>query len=278
LNLKHPIPASPLLVIGMHRSGTTLVCKLLQQMDCFMGFRREANEEATFFRRLNDTILMRHGALWNHPTPFKKVLLDPQACQALAQEMRHKIRQFQALEYWGPLLRRGIQRKYKYWGWKDPRMSIVLPIWLDAFPDAAVIQVVRNGVDVANSLRNRDIRMRKENRKKLPVEYPSLMENFQLWCEYMECSERAINNLQGNLFTIRYESLLESSDTIIHDLGEFLGIEAPTNLNRIVNRARKYAFLDKPELLTFYHQIKNHPYMVRYNYQNIAQQQEIIIP
>jgi len=235
-----------------------------------MGFRREPNEESTFFRRLNDAILMRHGALWNHPAPFKKLLLDHKACQMLALEVHQKTHQFPALEYWGPLLRTGVQRKYTYWGWKDPRMSIVLPIWLESFPEATVIQVVRNGIDVANSLWSRDIRMREEGSKNLPIEYPSLMDNFQLWCDYMEFSDDALQNWQGNCFTMQYENLLESPHEGISELAAFLSIEAPASLSRMVNTTRKYAFLENPESLALYQQVKDHPYMVKYNYHHIS--------
>jgi len=235
-----------------------------------MGFRREPNEEATFFRRLNDSILSRHAAYWNHPKPFRQLLDNNTDVKKLAQEMHRKIRQLPALEYWGPLLRPGIERKHPYWGWKDPRMNIVLPVWLELFPEATVIQVVRNGVDVASSLKSRDIRMREENRKNLPIKYPSLMENFQLWCEYMEFSDNALHNWQGNRFTFQYESLLESPQTIISDLGNFLDLETPLSLSGIINTARKYAFLDNPELLELYQQVKQHPYMVKYNYHHIS--------
>jgi hypothetical protein len=42
------------------------------------------------------------------------------------------------------------------WGWKDPRNIFLLPLWLDIFPDAKIIHVFRNGVDVAYSLAQRE--------------------------------------------------------------------------------------------------------------------------
>jgi len=235
-----------------------------------MGFRREANEEATFFRRLNDAILNRHGALWNHPTPIKALLDNHAALKLLSQEMYRKINQLPALEYWGPLLRTGVQQKYPYWGWKDPRMSVVLPVWLESFPEATIIQVIRNGVDVASSLKNRDIRMREEKRRNLPIDYPSLMINFQLWCDYMAFSDSAIHHRRRNTFIIRYESLLESPQSIISDLGAFLGLETPASLAGLVNTTRKHAFLDDSESFELYQQVKDHPYMVKYNYHHIS--------
>ena len=42
------------------------------------------------------------------------------------------------------------------WGWKDPRNTFLLPLWRDIFPEAKVIHVIRNGVDVAASLLTRE--------------------------------------------------------------------------------------------------------------------------
>src|SRR5262249_51761949 len=50
---------------------------------------------------------------------------------------------------------RSITNMKQPWGWKDPRNTYTLPIWLDVFPHAKVVHVYRHGVDVAHSLRVR---------------------------------------------------------------------------------------------------------------------------
>jgi hypothetical protein len=42
------------------------------------------------------------------------------------------------------------------WGWKDPRNTLLLRPWLEVFPEAKVVHVVRNGVEVALSLARRE--------------------------------------------------------------------------------------------------------------------------
>ncbi|MBW1793701.1 MAG: sulfotransferase [Deltaproteobacteria bacterium] len=39
-----------------------------------------------------------------------------------------------------------------FWGWKDPRTTLTLPLWLKLFPKARIIHVIRNGIDSALSL------------------------------------------------------------------------------------------------------------------------------
>ena len=47
---------------------------------------------------------------------------------------------------------RSLERFDQPWGWKDPRNVFTLPLWLRVFPEAKIIYIVRNGVDVAASL------------------------------------------------------------------------------------------------------------------------------
>ena len=39
----------PIIIIGMHRSGTTLLSKLLEKCGVFMGTKKEENNESIFF-------------------------------------------------------------------------------------------------------------------------------------------------------------------------------------------------------------------------------------
>ncbi|MEM6529500.1 MAG: hypothetical protein AAF653_14480, partial [Chloroflexota bacterium] len=41
---------------------------------------------------------------------------------------------------------------HETWGWKDPRNTLTLAFWLDLFPDANLLLVVRNPMEVARSL------------------------------------------------------------------------------------------------------------------------------
>src|SRR5205814_6378464 len=53
----------------------------------------------------------------------------------------------------------GLRQLNAPWGWKDPRSTFTLPMWLRIFPNAKVVSIERNGVDVAESLRAREVRI-----------------------------------------------------------------------------------------------------------------------
>jgi hypothetical protein len=42
------------------------------------------------------------------------------------------------------------------WGWKDPRNCLTLPFWRKLLPELNVLVIVRNPLEVAYSLRNRN--------------------------------------------------------------------------------------------------------------------------
>ena len=64
----------PILITGMHRSGTTLMVKLLRKLGYFPGHRLDSNLESTFFQRLNEWVLKRSGGAWDNPLPIKNLL------------------------------------------------------------------------------------------------------------------------------------------------------------------------------------------------------------
>ena len=59
--------AGPLIVIGMHRSGTRLLAQLLEKLGVFMGADQQADSESVSFMSINEGILHQCGAFWSEP-------------------------------------------------------------------------------------------------------------------------------------------------------------------------------------------------------------------
>ena len=139
-------------VIGMHRSGTSMVTRMLVTCGMQVGPAHEllgpSSENPTGYweRRpmvlLDDLVLDRIGLAWDHvpalPEPgweHGELLEEP------LEEARRIVSSFPA---------------DAPWGWKDPRTSIVLPFWERALDERAdVVLCVRNPLDVAASLATR---------------------------------------------------------------------------------------------------------------------------
>ena len=58
------------------------------------------------------------------------------------------------------------------WGWKDPRTTITFPIWLQVFPKAKILHILRNGVDVAISIYRRSlVQQMKFRNRVIPLDF-----------------------------------------------------------------------------------------------------------
>ena len=142
--------ARPVAVVGMHRSGTSMVARLLQQAGLHLGDEQDLmppaseNPEGFYehleFVRLNDEVLNAAGAGWDCP-PAEGCDWDGESLDPFRARARQ---QAAAL------------RERTPWGWKDPRTSLTLPFWRSALGPLRTVVVVRNPLEVVTSLHRRN--------------------------------------------------------------------------------------------------------------------------
>ena len=61
---------SPIIITGMHRSGTSLLSSKLSEMNVFMGIYQDINNESLFFQRLNRWMMNHIESSWDDPKSF----------------------------------------------------------------------------------------------------------------------------------------------------------------------------------------------------------------
>jgi GT2 family glycosyltransferase len=137
-------------IAGAHRSGTSMLAKLLHNCGLYLGpedqlMPAQADNPDGFwehlgFVALNDELLNELGGAWDLPPKpnenFKHPRLDP---------LRMKAR----------LLIEGFASA-SAWGWKDPRNSLTLPFWRGLLSKLKTVIIVRNPLEVAYSMRERN--------------------------------------------------------------------------------------------------------------------------
>src|SRR5712691_292504 len=169
----------PIIIIGMHSSGTSLITGIISRLGVHIGndsaFSKE--NESGFFREINNHLLRDQGAHWAKPAPFISRLNDENFIQ---ENVRKALALFNNSEdtY-------GKVEGDQLWTWKDPRTTVTVPIWLNIFPEAKVLHVIRNGIDVALSLHRREPRryfFRSDAERMVP---PIFTKGYQLWEQYL---------------------------------------------------------------------------------------------
>ena len=149
------------IVLGMHRSGTSLLAGSLEAAGLHLGevnqaapFNPKGNRENESIRDFHDDLLARHGAAWN--TPPKR------------QIRWRQLDNDRALSLVDPYLRDGVP-----WGFKDPRTLWMVEGWLRLLPNARIIGVFRHPLLVVRSLAARS--------GDLAIETDAAL---RLWCAY----------------------------------------------------------------------------------------------
>ena len=269
----------PVIIIGMHRSGTTMVTQLLEALGLFVGKEKEANHEALFFHKINEWLLSQSWGHWDHPEAIHELIAN-QEIRGLVMDYvgRYLMKSPRTIEFlgWKKYVRYRTPLNLDIpWGWKSPLNTYTLPLWQDLFPDAKVIHIYRHGVDVASSLRTRGRQdMRRTRLQDLyyhltflhwlrtkpgtfidSVRCDSLEGGFSLWEEYLSEARRHVERLQDRALELRYEDFLSEPLPILKELALFCGLSTNAELLakavELVKSDRAYAFCKKAELRLF---------------------------
>jgi hypothetical protein len=150
------LPVGAVCVTGMHRSGTSAVARAL--MLAGVGFGDEAvlmgpgpdnaagYWEHRLVKELDDLVLAALGGSWDRPPVLAPGWeLDPRL-----DELRRRARHLLASTFL-PL-----PDDVVLVGWKDPRLSLLVPFWRTVTDVVATVTVVRDPREVAASLARRN--------------------------------------------------------------------------------------------------------------------------
>jgi hypothetical protein len=199
------------LVLGMHRSGTSAMTRVLALAGASLPsdvMRSDEFNERGYFEsqevtHFNDERLWAEKSAWDDPFHHRYEALADEA------DWRDRARKVFRKEY--------ARRKHPLL--KDPRISILMPLWRSVLEaegiGARCVIPVRHPLAVAESLANRD-------------QFPHL-KSILLWIAYMVATEANTRDLPRAI--ISYDSLLDDWRAQIARLEGMLGTPLP-NLSR----------------------------------------------
>jgi glycosyltransferase involved in cell wall biosynthesis len=195
-------------VLGMHRSGTSALTRSLHVLGVGLGDNLmpslEGNNAKGFYEdldlnKLNIDMLKALGSEWDHLTPIDDLDID---------RLRRKGFFLRAID----LIRSKVEASSVF-GFKDPRVAMLLPFWKQVFAhceyDVKYVLAVRNPMSVAKSLRERD--------------------GFDSARSYLLWLGHVLTSLQFSAGATRimvdYDNLMQSPDREIDRLSVALGLE-----------------------------------------------------
>lgn len=232
----------PVIIIGMHRSGTGMVTSMLENLGLFAGAQQDANHEALLFQGINAWVLRQCGGAWDHPAPIRHLFESDEVMALTVDYMRYLLKTPRAASYLG--LGKYLAGLARFtsdirWGWKDPCNTFTLPLWLRIFPDARVVHIRRHGIDVAQSLLFRQRMLLARYKQVYPrrkalywlrpkrggftdsLRCASIQGAFGLWEEYLCQAQRQRVGLADRWLELKYEDFLDSPAKKIAALGAF---------------------------------------------------------
>jgi hypothetical protein len=230
----HPVlRPDPVLILGMHRSGTSALGAALEPLGLTVGKTVMAPSsemgnpkgyyENLAITELHDRFLASIKSIWWDHRPVR----DGRFSGGTGRRFREELLQLLVSEF-------GAGRPVI----KDPRMCRLMPLWLPLiagwFPEARFILPIRHPVEVAYSLKKRD-------RLKLDV-------GLKLWAVHVLESESTTRGFR-RVFTT-YDQLLQSPAETVAHVAKSLGFSgdavAVTESGRIDPALRHHSNLQWP--------------------------------
>ncbi len=195
-----------IVVLGMHKSGTTLVSEILhksginmvEQFDEEQGYYKGNKMERASTLDLNHEMLNSRGVS-SLDIPVTPEALDPSPAQIKRME--------EIID--------DCNIRYKFWGFKDPRTCITYNIWKKLLPPHRLIVVYRHPAKILAHYNKRSTFMDRISR------YFRAMEK---WKANNQLLLAHISQSEYPQIIINYEDLMRGDNTFKH-LSEFVGLK-----------------------------------------------------
>jgi len=214
--------STAILVLGMHRSGTSAATGWLQALGVNLGpylMAGDPSQPKGYFEHreivaIHEELLREFNSSWDDPRALPEGWESDRRLKFFRARLVQVISRDLAVQ---PL-----------WGVKDPRLCRLLPLWLSALDELDIpvraILVLRHPAEVADSLAKRN--------GFLPDK------SGMLWLRYMLEAERYSRSFAR--ITLRYEDLLCDWRSQSERIARTLGLAWPTSCDEVTSEAGEF--------------------------------------
>lgn len=211
-------------IIGMHRSGTSAMARAINLLGASLGDPRQLmpgnKDNPEGFWENRDIVAVQEGILrlfsrsWDDVRPLPRGWFE--STKIKSQRM---------------LLCELISKHFScapLWAWKDPRTSLLIPLWLDILKELNIevcfLIATRNPLDVAASLGRRN--------------GFSKTKSLALWQLYNLSSFYWTENYQR--MTLDYDDFLANAETCLHAVAEHFNVPWPQNDAELISQLKMF--------------------------------------
>lgn len=212
-----------LIVLGMHRSGTSVLARILNLMGAYMGpegISTGANAEnpkgfweRRDVRQLNDAALHSLGCDWNRVADLDLQRLPGDMAEAFDKVAARILLEMDA---------------HRPWFLKEPRLCVLLPLWLRHLEAPVAVRIHRDPVEVASSLLRRNA---------MPMEV-----GLELWEYYVRSAAESSQGLPS--VNVQHAQLMSEPAAVAERLYDELVCLGVQGLRR-ASRRELAAFVDR---------------------------------
>jgi hypothetical protein len=207
----------PVIVTGMHNSGTSILAEILHTNGLFLEANMGHYESHFFSIFVNDRLIMGGGNNW-----AKLPILPVEDILKFKDTIGSFIKKYWRIDYiqWG-------YDGVSPWGFKDPRACVLLPLYLELFPNAKIIHIRRNLDDVAASLCEKH---------KMGV---GQKDDFNYWKQLAQAHVERVWEFSRNYpyyFELTYEAFCQTPTQVTRKLFNFIGLQYTETIQNLLKQ------------------------------------------
>jgi hypothetical protein len=219
----------PVLIIGAHRSGTSATAHALQLLGLQIGQHLDSHFEPYAMQCAHENYLRRVGASWFEPRPFLEHIETHKGLRDCVDYLRAQ-KSGKLLGYRNNVEGFWMRTRMRFgaaWGWKEPRTTLFAPAWLEIFPNAKLLHVMRDPRAAAESIRARELKFQAAG------DAPSgKIDNIDFATDvvltYIAAGERLAAS--PNYRRVHFEDLQANPRFVLNELAQFCDL-SPENLD-----------------------------------------------
>jgi len=249
-----PGGVAPVVVGGVGGSGTRLIAQLLMEAGHFLGqdlnqandnllftllFKREAiltasDHEFDTLLHLFVNAMVGQDQFAPHQIEWARTLAHEERAQHPAAWLKERLHNLLS----GQRTRGGVTR----WGWKEPNSHLLLDRLAKRLPGMKYIHVARNGLDMAFSQNQNQLKLWGKYFLDEPFEISPRF-SLKFWRAVHERVLRMGNGLGASFFFLHFDELCTDPHSAIARILDFLGLCQGVNIDQLA------ALVQKPESL-----------------------------